>query len=421
MNDTTVPIPSALARPLSSAAVAAPATAVVPASARPALALLERLPQGRLQLELPDGRTRTFGVDGSDLQASVQLRDWTPLQAALAEGDIGFARSYIEGRWDTPDLAGLLRLLLANREALEALVYGRWWGGLLHRLRHALNRNSRRGSRRNIHLHYDLGNLFYRCWLDGTMNYSSAWFEGDAQRPLEQAQRAKMRRALQEAGVQPGARVLEIGCGWGAVAELAASEFEAQLTGVTLSKEQLRWGQERLARAGLAERAELRLQDYRDLRDEPFDALLSIEMFEAVGEAQWPTYFRQVQRLLKPGGRACIQTITIRDDLFERYRRSSDFIQQYIFPGGMLPCDAAFRREAQRAGLVVEQAFAFGRDYAETLRRWRAAFEAQRESVRRLGFDEAFERTWRFYLAYCEAAFDAGSTDVVQYTLRRPA
>jgi len=201
---------------------------------------------------------------------------------------------------------------------------------------------------------------------------------------------------------------------------VAARDLGAQLTGVTLSTEQLNWGQKRLARAGLAERADLRLQDYRDITDPAFDAIVSIEMFEAVGEAQWPTYFRQVQRLLKPGGRACIQTITIRDDLFDRYRRSSDFIQQYIFPGGMLPCDAAFRREAERAGLVVERAFAFGRDYAETLRRWRTAFDAQRSAVQRLGFDTTFQRTWEFYLAYCEAAFDTGNTDVVQYTLRRP-
>ncbi|BDI04171.1 SAM-dependent methyltransferase [Sphaerotilus microaerophilus] len=416
MNDTTVLTSPTLARPPSS-------TQRLPVAARSVLGLLERLPHGHLHLQLPDGSVRHFGRDTSAQapQASLRLHDGSPLAAALAEGDIGFARSYIEGGWDTPDLSALLRLLLANREALERLVYGSWWGGLAHRLRHALNRNSRSGSRRNIHLHYDLGNHFYRSWLDETMNYSSAWFEGDLDRPLAQAQQAKMRRALTEAGVGPGSRVLEIGCGWGAVAEVAARDLDAQLTGVTLSSEQLNWGQQRLARAGLAERADLRLQDYRDITDPAFDAIVSIEMFEAVGEAQWPTYFRQVQRLLKPGARACIQTITIRDDLFDRYRRSSDFIQQYIFPGGMLPCDAAFRREAERAGLVVERAFGFGRDYAETLRRWRVAFDAQRTAVQRLGFDATFQRTWEFYLAYCEAAFDTGNTDVVQYTLRRAA
>ena len=423
MNDSTVFSPNALSRPaLARPERAARRDAHLPAAARAVLRLLEQLPQGRLTLELPDGSTRLCGAPAGPgvPEACLRLHSWAPCTQVLKSGDIGFARSYIDGDWDTPDLPALLRLFLLNREALERVVYGSWWGTLVHRLRHALNHNSRAGSRRNIHLHYDLGNQFYRCWLDESMNYSSAWFRGDLQGPLAAAQQAKMRRALAEAGVAAGSRVLEIGCGWGAVAEVAARELGARLTGVTLSSEQLRWGRERLARAGLDQQAELRLQDYRDVADPAFDAIVSIEMFEAVGEAQWPTYFHQVQRLLRPGGRACVQTITIRDDLFDRYRRSSDFIQQYIFPGGMLPSDQAFRREAARAGLVVERAFGFGPDYAETLRRWRARFDAEQQSVQRLGFDTAFQHTWTFYLAYCEAAFDTGNTDVVQYTLRRP-
>jgi cyclopropane-fatty-acyl-phospholipid synthase len=219
--------------------------------------------------------------------------------------------------------------------------------------------------------------------------------------------------------VQPGERVLEIGCGWGGLAELAA-RAGAHVTGLTLSTEQLAWARRRVAAAGVAERCDLRLQDYRLVDDPPYDAIISIEMFEAVGLAWWPTYFATLARLLKPGGRACVQSITIADGLFERYARSSDFIQQYIFPGGMLPSPARFRAAAEQAGLVVEDSHAFGPDYAETLRRWRHVFHAHDAEVRQLGFDTAFMRTWDFYLAYCEAAFDAGSTDVVQFTLLRP-
>ena len=219
-------------------------------------------------------------------------------------------------------------------------------GLALHRLRHALNRNSRRGSSKNVHAHYDLGNAFYALWLDPTMNYSSAWFDGKPDQPLAQAQQAKVRRALAQAGVTRGARVLEIGCGWGALAEVAAREYGARVTGVTLSTEQLAWGRRRMDTAGLAARSDLRLEDYRDLaakhEADPFDAIVSIEMFEAVGREYWDGYFDTLRRCLKPGGRACIQSITIRDDLFERYLRSTDFIQQYIFPGGLLPSISAF-------------------------------------------------------------------------------
>ncbi len=298
-------------------------------------------------------------------------------------------------------------------------------GRLAYRLRHLLNRNTRAGSRRNIHAHYDLGNDFYQLWLDPSMNYSSAWFQGDLQGDLTEAQHAKVRRALHSAGVQPGQRVLEIGCGWGALAEMAAGEFQAQVTGVTLSTEQLAWGQQRMQAAGVAPQVDLRLQDYRDIQDAPFDAICSIEMVEAVGQAYWPSYFGTVARLLKPGGRACIQSIVIDDALFERYVQGTDFIQQYIFPGGCLPSPARFRAAAQAAGLRVVEEFAFGRDYAETLRRWHQRFAQQRSKVQAQGFDARFQRTWEFYLAYCEAGFDARSIDVVQYTLikdgERPA
>jgi len=392
-----------------------------PAAARAVLRLMRRLRVGCLDVQLPDGTQMHFGQrrDGEP-HGAVRLLDWNVCAAALKRGDIGFAETFIAGHWTSPDLVALLELFIANRDALESVVYGTWWGSLLNRARHLLNRNSRRGSRKNIHAHYDIGNPFYRLWLDETMNYSSALFEGDRSRPTAEAQLAKVRRALRECGLQPGQRLLEIGCGWGALAEVAAGEFGAQVTGVTLSDEQLAFAQERMARQGLAAQAELRLQDYRDIADGPFDAIASIEMFEAVGREYWSGFFATLRDKLKPGGRACIQSITIRDDLFGRYVKSTDFIQQYIFPGGLLPSPVEFRREAERAGLKVVNELPFGADYAETLRRWRIDFLARDSEVRKLGFDTRFMRIWEFYLAYCEAAFATGNTDVVQFTLARP-
>lgn len=388
----------------------------LPRPARRVLALLNHLQHGSLDVQTPDGEMLHFGGK-REPRAAIRIDDWRVCTAALQSGDVGFAESFVAGHWSSPDLRALLELLIRNRAALESLVYGGFWGGLLHRVRHLMRRNTRAGSRKNIHAHYDLGNAFYKLWLDPTMNYSSAWFDGAPERSLPAAQQAKMHRALSEAGVTLGSRVLEIGCGWGAVAEVAARDFDAQLTGVTLSTEQLAWAQQRLAAAGLS--ADLRLQDYRDIDDEPFDAIVSIEMFEAVGREYWDGYFRTVADKLKPGGRACIQSITIRDDLFDRYVRSTDFIQQYIFPGGLLPSPSQFRAHARKAGLRVVNELAFGADYAETLRRWREDFLRHEGPVRELGFDTRFLRLWEFYLAYCEAAFAAGNTDVMQFTLVR--
>jgi len=390
-----------------------------PAAARAIFRLLRQLRVGTLDVQLPDGSMAHFG-SGGEPRAALSLHDWSVCAAALKSGDIGFAERFIDGSWHSPDLVALLKVFIANRESFESVIYGTWWGRLAYRVRHLLNRNSRHGSRKNIHAHYDIGNPFYRLWLDETMNYSSALFEGDFERPTADAQLAKVRRALREVEIKPGDRLLEVGCGWGALAEAAAGEFGAHVTGVTLSTEQLEFATERLRRHGLAERSELRLQDYRDIADEPFDAIASIEMFEAVGREYWGSYFATLRARLKPGGRACIQTITIRDDLFERYTRSTDFIQQYIFPGGLLPSPEAFRGEARKAGLEVVNELAFGADYAETLRRWRVAFLARDPQVRKLGFDTRFMRIWEFYLAYCEAAFDTGNTNVMQFTLRRP-
>jgi cyclopropane-fatty-acyl-phospholipid synthase len=403
-----------------------------PAAARSALRLLQNLRHGALTLHLPDGSQRRFGEHPQqhDLHtphhpsASITLHNWNVFGAALKSGDIGFAESYIAQDWSTPDLTELLKVFAANRQEVDAIIFGTWYGRLLYRVKHLLHHNSRANSRKNIHAHYDLGNPFYRLWLDETMNYSSAWFEGDLSRPLADAQNSKVRRALQMADVHSGDRVLEIGCGWGALAEQATVNLGASVVGVTLSTEQLAYANARLQRQGVSigtgGRADLRLQDYRDISDEPFDAICSIEMVEAVGQAYWPEYFATVSRLLKPGGHACVQSIVIDDALFDRYLGSTDFIQQYIFPGGCLPCPREFRRQAQAAGLEVVDEFAFGADYAETLRRWRDAFVARKAEVAALGFDARFMRIWEFYLAYCEAAFDTGDISLVQYTLQKP-
>ena len=389
-----------------------------PTAARTMLQMLQRLRHGSLTLQLPDGSIQRFG-DGQGPSASLSLHNWNVCGAALKSGDIGFAETYIARDWHTPDLTALLRLLITNRRDIEDMVYGSWLGRLAYRMKHLLNRNSKTNSRKNIHAHYDLGNAFYELWLDDTMNYSSAWFETPEQ-SMGDAQRAKVRRALAMAGVKPGDRVLEIGCGWGALAEMATTEFQASVTGVTLSTEQLAFAHKRMEKLGTSTNTDLRLQDYRDISDGPFDAICSIEMVEAVGREYWPTYFASVAKLLKPGGLACIQSIVIDDALFERYIRSTDFIQQYVFPGGCLPSPERFRAEAERAGLEVVDQFAFGADYARTLQLWRDAFLHQRERVLQLGFDERFMRIWEFYLAYCEAAFAEGNTDVMQFTLRKP-
>lgn len=390
-----------------------------PAAARTCLKLLQKLQHGTLTVQLPDGSVQRFGKLDAEhpLNATIHLHQWSVCSAALKSGDIGFAESYIAGHWSTPNLTLLLRVLVANRREVEDIIYGTWLGRLAYRVKHLLNRNTKTNSQKNIHAHYDLGNHFYQLWLDSTMNYSSAWFDGDATKPMQDAQHAKVRRALRMADVKPGARVLEIGCGWGALAEKAALEFDAHVTGVTLSTEQLAWAQERMRKLDKTAQTDLRLQDYRDIQDAPFDAICSIEMVEAVGREYWPTYFQTVARLLKPGGRACIQSIVIDDALFPRYVGSTDFIQQYIFPGGCLPCPVEFRKQAQAVGLKVVDEFAFGQDYAETCRRWRADFLAQRSAVLANGFDERFMRIWEFYLCYCEAAFEERNIDVVQYTL----
>jgi cyclopropane-fatty-acyl-phospholipid synthase len=395
------------------------AHASLPKAAARLLSLLTRLKIGTLTVHAPDGNHQVFGTHAAPF-ATLYIHRWEMCAEVLKSGDIGFAEGYMAGDWTTPDLAALLRLTIANRDHIESAIYGHWLGRLFYRIKHLLNRNNRTNSRKNIHAHYDLGNAFYELWLDGTMNYSSAWFEGDHAQDMAEAQKAKVRRALRMVNAKPGDRVLEIGCGWGALAEAATTEFGTHITGVTLSTEQLAFANARMQSHGVQQRADLRLQDYRDIDDGPYDAVCSIEMIEAVGQEYWPTYFQTISRMLKPGGRACVQSITIDDRFFERYLQSTDFIQQYIFPGGCLPSPSEFRKQAQAAGLQVVDELNFGPDYAETLRRWRERFMSQLDTVRTLKFDDRFIRLWSFYLAYCEAAFDEANIDVVQFTLAKP-
>lgn len=398
-----------------------------PASARFIIKLLERMTEGSLTVTFPNGSSARFG--SAEPHGEIVLHNWNVCDAALKTGDIGFGETYIAGDWSTPNLATLMQVMVSNRNQIEAVIYGKWWGKLLYRIKHLLNRNTRKGSRKNIHAHYDIGNAFYTEWLDPTMTYSSALYSGtanpltpdlDDMQSLSLAQTAKYQRILDELVLPARAKVLEIGFGWGGFAEQAARK-ELHITGLTLSTEQMRYAQERLASAGLADHADFSLRDYRDMGRNAkgqFDGIVSIEMFEAVGEEYWSGYFECLKRNLKPGGKAVIQTITIAEELFDDYRVSSDFIQQYIFPGGMLPTPSIFQRQAERVGLKVTNTLAFGQDYARTLQAWLRNFYAREREIREQGFNLEFMRTWAFYLAYCIAAFRNANTDVIQFTLK---
>jgi cyclopropane-fatty-acyl-phospholipid synthase len=384
---------------------------------RLALRIAARLRAGELIIQLPGGVRHRFRGSAPGPAGHLVLHRERALRRLLTGGGAGFAEAYLDGDWDSPDLARLLELLALNHAAYDELYYGRRWHGWLARLQHLLRPNSRRGSRRNIHAHYDLGNRFYELWLDATMTYSAALF-ADPQAPLEEAQRAKYRRLAERLQLQAGHRLLEIGCGWGGFAEFVAREFDAQVTAITISEEQHAFAAARMQAAGLAGRVEVRLQDYRDVAGR-FDRIASIEMFEAVGERYWPVFFAKLHELLAPSGLAGLQVITIAERHFEAYRRSVDFIQRHIFPGGMLPSPGVLRAQIERAGLRETAPFTFGRHYAHTLAGWQQRFQATWPQIQGLGFDQRFKRIWEYYLAYCEAGFRAGFTDVRQVILQR--
>jgi cyclopropane-fatty-acyl-phospholipid synthase len=372
-----------------------------------------QLEAGRLAIEAPSGPIidHRSGIAGPE--AVLQIRNWRFAWRLISAGDVGVARSYLEGDWTSPDLTALLELAALNMEKLERAITGSTAFRVINRMRHLFNANTRTGSRRNIAFHYDLGNEFYRLWLDESMTYSAALYDR-ADDTLESAQQRKRERivALLEPG--KGERILEIGSGWGALAMRLAER--AEVVGLTLSSEQLAYATELARRNGLSPRLSFELSDYRDVEG-TFDKIVSVEMLEAVGERYWPAYFSALRQRLKAGGRAVLQAITIDEDRFEAYRRSPDFIQRYIFPGGMLPTKSILASQAEQAGLKLIASEHFGQSYALTLAEWRQRFWRARADVERLGFDERFMRMWECYLSYCEAGFRAGSIDVGAYVL----
>ncbi len=378
---------------------------------------LKGLRSGSVEVILPGESRRTFGHGAGGVQASIRLNNFGVFWKSLRRGTVGFAESYIDGDFDTPNLANLFRFFLDNKPRLTQA--GRGWFRVRRgdRRFHARRANSVRGAKRNIAEHYDLGNDFYRLWLDDSMTYSSAYFTAPDQ-TLADAQRAKYERVIAMLGESARGHLLEIGCGWGGFAE-SAGRHGARVDAITISQAQLDYAQARLAAAGLTQRCRAEHRDYRHTRGE-YDGIVSIEMIEAVGEEHWPDYFRVLYDRLKRGGHAVLQSITIAEDFFETYRRQVDFIQRYIFPGGMLPSPAVIGREARRAGLLLTDVETFGESYARTLWAWRDNFHANWPAIRALGFDERFKRLWDYYLTYCAVGFERGTIDVGLYRLTKP-
>lgn len=390
----------------------------LPLFMRLACNLASRIRYGALRFILPDGRQLKFcGADETAVEGVIIVRDYAFARRAVLGGDIGFFESFADGDWDSPNVTDVLYVFARNADFVREAFSATPLIAFFDRLRHDFNKNTRKGARRNIMAHYDLGNDFYEKWLDRTMTYSSARFSPGVA-DLSAAQTNKYKTLAQSIALNPGESVLEIGSGWGGFAEFAAKEIGAKVTGLTISPAQLDYARARIFREGLADRVEFKLLDYRDASG-AFDKVASIEMFEAVGREYWPAYFAKVRDLLKPGGVAGIQTITIADRFFDTYSRSTDFIKRYVFPGGMLPSPGALRREVARAGLLWQDTAAFGQDYATTLAEWRRRFLAAWDEILAMGFDEKFKKLWQFYLSYCEAGFKAATTDVMQIRLAR--
>jgi cyclopropane-fatty-acyl-phospholipid synthase len=384
----------------------------VPRLARSAFRFASELRRGTLDITLPDGRVLRCGGLEPGPAAEMTVHDYGFAWRLARGGDIGIAEAYLRREWDTPDLTRFLHVFCLNHDLIQTMLGEQPLARLVQLVRHWFNRNTRRQARRNIFAHYDIGNSFYSAWLDPSMTYSSALFENGTE-DLTAAQRNKYRRLAEAINLQPGQSVLEIGCGWGGFAEYVATTYDARVVGLTISTEQRDFAQKRMQAAGLADKVEIRLQDYRDERGR-YDRIASIEMIEAVGEQFWPQYFSQLRDRLAPGGFAGIQAITIQDRFFNTYRREVDFIQRYVFPGGMLPSPQVLKALGEKFGVPVIRERIFGEDYARTLATWRDNFRAAWPSLTPLGFDERFRRLWEYYLAYCEAGFLSGNIDVRQ-------
>lgn len=385
----------------------------------PVFEVVQRLKSGRLDFRLPDGRT--FRAEGKKPGPAVlvEVHNTDIFARMIREGDLGFCEAYLDGWWSTPDLMGFMDLLQTDNDEVYDAFPGMKLVRAYERLRFWLQSNSKKQAKKNISYHYDLGNDFYSLWLDESMTYSSALYK-TGQESLEKAQEQKYASMVDLMGAQPGDHVLEIGCGWGGFAEYAAAKRGLKVTCLTISAEQHKYAVERMARLGLSDRVEIKLQDYRD-ETGVYDGIASIEMFEAVGEKYWPVYFDTVLKRLRPGKNATLQIITIADHRFETYRKSVDFIQKYIFPGGMLPSPSVLRREVEKAGLKVLGSIEIGKSYSTTLRRWHETFNARWNEVSALGFDDRFRRMWNFYLTSCAGTFEGGNCDVTQITIARPA
>jgi len=383
------------------------------------LSTVSRLDAGEIDLILPDGSTYKLSSGGAPgPQIVMRVKRWRAVRKFLTQGDFGFVESYLDGDWECSELSGIIQLGILNSTSWKTSQLQGAFHKIWQRLAHWRRDNTKSGSRRNIAAHYDLGNAFYKQWLDPTMTYSSAYFATPGQ-SLPEGQIEKYRRIAQMLDLKPEHHVLEVGFGWGGFAEFAVKEYGCRLTGLTLSKEQLKFASERLQREGLSDKVDLRLQDYRDVGG-TFDRIASIEMFEAVGEAHWPRYFNMLHKRLARGGVAALQIITIAEERFDHYRRNPDFIQRYIFPGGMLPSVERLKMQVEQAKLVYDDAALFGESYALTLRQWRDRFLAAWSTIEPLGFDERFRRMWEMYLAYCEGGFRTGAVNVGQFKLVRP-
>ena len=380
--------------------------------------LVGKLNSGRVDFILPDGRR--FRAEGSKPGpvAEVIINNPDVFARLVREGDLGFCDAYLDGWWTTPDLQAFMDFIHADNDDMydgfPGMALVRAW----EKARFWFQSNTKRQALKNISYHYDLGNDFYSLWLDDTMTYSSALFN-TSQESLEKAQIAKYASMVDQMGVKPGDHVLEIGCGWGGFAEYAAKERGLKVTGLTISKEQLEYAQKRIKNKGLSDKVNFKLQDYRD-ETGVYDGVASIEMFEAVGEKYWPVYFDKIKQCLKPGKQATLQIITIQDARWEVYRKSVDFIQKYIFPGGMLPSPSVLRKEVHKAGLSVQHSIEFGKSYSQTLRRWFEVFNNKWDNISAMGFDDRFRRMWNFYLTSCAATFESGNCDVTQITLQKP-
>jgi len=381
------------------------------------LKIMDQIQVGHFVLIMPDGKKREYQGKILGRRGELIIHDYAAISKIVASGDIGLAEAYRDGMVDSPDMTSLLLLCIENQSALEAVFRGNFLGMIFYRLRHLLRGNSRTGSKKNIQAHYDLGNSFYKLWLDPTMTYSAAIFK-HADEPLEQAQRNKYQRIIDTIKPTSSDHILEVGCGWGAFATMAASQTGCKVTCLTLSQEQYQYATDLVRKMGLDTQVTIKICDYRDEKDS-YDHIVSIEMIEAVGEEYWEQYFNMIETNLRPGGKAMLQSIYIEDHLFDNYRKSTDFIQQYIFPGGMVLAPQVFEKYSVKNNLEIKDFYKFGLDYAQTLNLWRKEFKDKYEDVKKIGFDDAFLKIWDFYYTYCEAGFLSRRIDVAQIVLEK--